>query len=326
MQKEKPDLIHLHIFQHQISPSILDIAKKYDIPTVYTAHDLKMVCLNYKMMHHGTICEECRGGKYYRCARNRCVKDSLLKSTINVAEGYLHKWKKSYDVIDRIITPSVFYKEKFRSFGVDENRLVHIPNFLNREIPLVNSLPDSKEYYLYFGRLSEEKGILTLIKAFEQIQQKLVIVGTGPLKEQLTQYVKDNKIDNVTFKGFLSGQDLTDVVGTAKAVILPSEWYENGPYSAIEALQLGRPIIGADIGGIPELVDGNGLLFRSGDAADLKDTIRRFEALSPEGYAGMEEASSSLFQKQYTKEVHYERLMQVYQAALIKKQIVEKKA
>ena len=312
IQKEKPDLVHLHIFQHQISPSILGVIKKYKIPTVYTAHDLKMVCLNYKMMHHGDICEACKDGQYYHCAQNRCVKDSFLKSCINVTEGYLHKWLKSYDAIDAIITPSAFYKKKFEEFGVSQNRIVHIPNFLDKVNPIVNPRTDSKQYYLYFGRLSEEKGVMTLIKAVEHMDVMLYVVGTGPIEEIAERYLKENNVKNVTLLGFQNGQALVDLVGNAKAVILPSEWYENGPYSAIEALQMGRPIIGADIGGIPELVEDNGMLFRSGDVEELKKTILRFEALPLEAYESMENASVELYRKQYTWEVHYALLKPVY--------------
>ena len=183
--KTKPDIVHLHIFQHQLSPSILDVCKKYNLPTVYTAHDLKMVCLNYKMMHHGHVCEDCKDGHMYHCALNKCVKDSFSKSCINTVEGYLHKWRKSYDAIDYIITPSEFYKTKFEEFGVQPNRLVHIPNFLDREVPTVNDREDQEKYYLYFGRLSEEKGILTLIKAIENVNANLYIVGSGPLKGEI---------------------------------------------------------------------------------------------------------------------------------------------
>ena len=131
----KPDCIHLHIFQHQISPSILDVIKKYHIPTIYTAHDLKMLCLNYKMMHHGKLCEQCRGGKYFYCVLNKCVKDSYLKSCVNVVEGYVHRWRHSYDAINVIITPSLFYKNIFEKFGINCNRVIHIPNFIDFNKP-----------------------------------------------------------------------------------------------------------------------------------------------------------------------------------------------
>ena len=312
----KPDLVHLHIFQHQLSPSILDVCKEFHIPTVYTAHDLKMVCLNYKMMHHGRLCEDCRDGRLYRCARNRCVKESFLKSCINVAEGYLHRLRHSYDAIHTVITPSAFYKEKLQQFGVAEQRLVHIPNFLDKAAPAVSDRDDKEQYYLYFGRLSEEKGVLTLIKAFEGTQRKLYIVGSGPVRDQLEEYLKKRQLSNIRLFGFMQGSELTDIVGNAKAVILPSEWYENGPYSAIEALQLGRPILGAQIGGIPELVNGNGALFPHGDPEALNAAVEKIEALDAKGYQALQAASLALFESQYTQAAHYPRLMEVYRSAM----------
>lgn len=312
VQKEKPDVIHLHIFQHQISPSILDVIKKYKIPTVYTAHDLKMVCLNYLMMHHGKLCEKCKSGHYIQCLLNKCVKDSYSKSCINVIEGYVHKWRKSYNVINTIVTPSLFYKKKFEEFGVNPERIVHIPNFLDREYPKVEELEDKEKYYLYFGRLSKEKGVLTLVKAAQNSSINIKIVGTGPIQDDIKKYIEDNKINNIKMLGFMSGQALTNIVGNAKAIILPSEWYENGPYSAIESLQLGRPIIGADIGGIPELIKDNGFLFKSSDINDLHDALIKMQNINEQEYENMKKASAKLFEETYTKEVHYKMLRDVY--------------
>ena len=306
----KPDLVHLHIFQHQISPSILDIIKKYNLPTVYTAHDLKMLCLNYKMLQHGKICEECKGGKYYHCVLNKCVKNSFVKSSVNVIEGYIHKWRRSYDAIDKIITPSAFYKRKFEDFGVESDKVIHIPNFLDTYKPKINR--NEEVYYLYFGRLSEEKGIFTLLQAFQKLSLNLYIVGIGPLEKNVEEYIRQNKMRHVQLLGFKSGQELKDIVGNAKAIILPSEWYENGPYSAIEALQLGRPIIGADIGGISELVDENGFLFRSGEVMDLTEKIQKIDKMSKEKYSKLEVASEKLFKKSYTAEKHYQKIEKIY--------------
>lgn len=314
----KPDLIHLHIFQHQISPSILDVIRKYHLPTVYTAHDLKALCLNYKMMHHGRICEQCNRGKYYHCAFNKCVKDSFLKSCINVTEGYVHKWRHSYDVIDKIITPSLFYRSKFIDFGISAEKVVHIPNFLDIEKPDINRRDDNEKYYLYFGRLSEEKGILTLIKAFKTLRLPLYIVGTGSLREYISNYLDKQGVHNIQLLGYMSGQPLKDVVGNAKAIILPSEWYENGPYSAIEALQLGRLIIGSDVGGIPELVEGNGFLFKMANVDSLKKTIVLCEGLDENEMSKMRQRSVDLFNKIYTPVTHWNLLKNVYLEVLRK--------
>ena len=312
----KPDIIHLHIFQHQLSPSILDVIKKYNLPAVYTAHDLKMLCLNYKMMQHGKICEECKGGRYYCCVKNKCVKNSLLKSSINMVEGYLHEWRKSYAVIDRIITPSEFYRNKFIEFGIKAERVSHISNFLDAEKPQISLRIDREKYYLYFGRLSEEKGVLTLLKSFKNISETLYIVGTGPIKEQAIDFIKVNNMSNVKILGFMTGQELKEIVGNAKAIILPSEWYENGPYSAIEALQLGRPIIGANIGGIPELIVNNGFLFESGNADDLTRQIKKMSKTPMRNYNEMKIASETLFTNCYTAEIHYKQLKKIYQEAM----------
>ena len=311
----KPDCIHLHIFQHQISPSILDVIKKYHIPTIYTDHDLKMLCLNYKMMHHGKLCEQCRGGKYFYCVLNKCVKDSYLKSCVNVVEGYVHRWRHSYDAINVIITPSLFYKKIFEKFGINCNRVIHIPNFIDFNKHEIEFSEDRENYYLYYGRLSKEKGIMTLIKAVENLNVQLKIAGTGPLEEDVRQYVADKKISNIMFLGFKTGKDLSNIVGNAKAIILPSEWYENGPYSAIEALQLGRPIIGADIGGIPELIDNNGYLFKSRNIDSLKDAILKLEKLDNEQYGVFKDNSLNLFERNYTNEKHYRLLKEAYRRA-----------
>lgn len=318
IQETKPDIAHLHIFQHQLSPSILDVLKKYNIPTVYTAHDLKMLCLNYVMMTHGQLCEKCKDGHYINCLKQKCVKNSTLKSSINVIEGYLHKWRKSYDAIDVILTPSLFYRNKFLNFGIDKERVYHLPNFLDRECPEVEPAEDKEQYFLYFGRLSAEKGILTLIKAIENTDKLLYIVGTGPCKEEIEQYLKEHNMVNVKLLGFKSGQELINVVGNAKAVILPSEWYENGPYSAIESLQLGRPIIGSELGGIPELIDGNGKVFRHGKVEELREILEQFPEPGTPDYEQYCKRSKEIFAKNYMAEGHYEQLLPMYEKAMKK--------
>ena len=318
IQDTKPDIAHLHIFQHQLSPSILDVLKKYDIPTVYTAHDLKMLCLNYVMMTHGQLCEKCKGGHYLNCLKKKCVKNSALKSSINVLEGYLHKWRKSYDAIDVILTPSMFYKNKFLDFGIDKERVYHLPNFLDRECPEVETAQDKEQYFLYFGRLSAEKGILTLIKAVKNTKNHLYIAGTGPCLEEIEQYLKEYNMTNVKLLGFKSGKELIDIVGNARAVILPSEWYENGPYSAIESLQLGRPVIGSELGGIPELIDGNGKVFRHGDVEALREILEQFPSPETSDYQRYCRRSKEIFAKNYMAEGHYEKLLPMYEKAMQK--------
>ena len=216
------------------------------------------------------------------------------------------------------MTPSLFYRNKFIDFGIARERVYHLPNFLDRECPEVVSAEDKEQYFLYFGRLSTEKGILTLVKAVENTKNLLYIVGTGPCKEEIEEYLKVHNMTNVKLLGFKSGQELINVVGNAKAVILPSEWYENGPYSAIESLQLGRPIIGSELGGIPELIDGNGKVFEHGNVEELREILEQFpkpETLEYEQYC---KRSREIFAENYMAEGHYEQLMPMYEMAMQK--------
>ena len=324
VKEVKPDLVHLHIFQHQLSPSILDICKKYRLPVVYTAHDLKMLCLNYVMMNRNGICEKCRGGHYINCLRQKCVKESTSKSLINTCEGYFHKWRKSYDIISKVITPSKFYHDKFVEFGIRQERVVWLANFLDRVKPFINVREDKEKYFLYFGRLSHEKGVSTLVRAYSmykkdsQSDSMLYIVGTGPSEEEIRKLVEQQEISGITMLGYRSGQELIDLVGNARAVILPSEWYENGPYTAIEALQCGRPIIGSKIGGIPELVDGNGTLFPQGEIQELEKALFKFPKPGTGEYYAMCHRSEEIFVKNYTAEQHYQKLINIYLETLNK--------
>lgn len=319
IKETKPDIAHLHIFQHQLSLSILDVLKKYDIPVVYTAHDLKMICPNYKMLTKGQVCEKCKGEKYYNCLKNKCIKDSTVKSAIGMIEAYVNKWRKAYNKIDYIITPSKFYKDKFIEFGIDANRVTHIPNFLAEENIEFDEL-EEKDYYLYFGRLSEEKGIMTLIKAVQETKVKLKIVGTGPLKEEIEKYVNENKLTNIEILGFKSGKELYTIVANSKCVVLPSEWYENGPYSAIESLKLGRPIIGSDLGGIPELIDDgeNGFVFKNANILNLKNIIKQIEEMDLSHQENMAKKSYEKFKVIYTEKKHLESLLEIYKIVLSK--------
>lgn len=314
IKETKPDIAHLHIFQHQLSLSILDVLKKYNIPVVYTAHDLKMICPNYKMLNNdGKVCEKCKNGKYYNCLKYKCMKQSTIKSFIGMSEAYINKWRKAYEKIDYIITPSKFYKDKFIEFGINPNKITHISNFLTTDEIEYDCLKD-KDYYLYFGRLSEEKGIMTLINASKETGIQLKIVGTGPLKEEIDSYISDNNLNNIETLGFKAGKELYTLVANSKAVVLPSEWYENGPYSAIEALKLKKPIIGSDLGGIPELIDEgkNGLIFQHANINSLVEKIQMFEKINNDEILEMGKNSNIKFNESYTNSKHYQMINEIY--------------
>jgi len=265
------------------------------------------------MLNKNGICEECKGGKYYNCLKNSCVKDSKAKSLVLVFEAYVHKYLKSYSKIDKFICPSQFYKDKFIEFGIEEDRIVHLPNFV--DIKLFDPQYGGEDYFLYIGRISKEKGIMTLVKAMKGVTGlKLLIVGTGPIEQELKVEAKALNLENVEFLGYKTGEDLKKLIRSCKFIVLPSEWYENCPISVIEAMAYGKAVIGSDMGGIPELVDDGltGRIFKSGSQVDLRDKINALinnsDVTIEMGKKGRIKA-----EKLYDKDVHYEKLMEIYQ-------------
>ena len=297
LDDEKPDIIHLNIFQSQLTGSIVEVAHKKHIPIVYTAHDLKSVCPNYLMMHHRQVCEDCLDGHYWHCARNGCMKGSKAKSILASMEAYVYKFRRINWKIYFVSTPSDFYRRKITEAGVFQCPVEYARNFLPEGT--VYQAGGRGEYFLYFGRLSREKGILTLVRAFSKskVSQKLYIVGSGPEEERIRQLIeKLGQQDRILMLGFKSGDELKGIVANSLCVCLPSEWYENGPYSIMEAQAMGRPVIVSQNGGLPELVeDGRtGYIAQAGDAADLRDKIRKM-AVSSMDNAYIAEKASGVF-------------------------------
>ena len=311
LDDEKPDVIHLNIFQSQLTGSIVDEAYKRHIPIVYTAHDLKSVCPNYLMMHHQKVCEDCLGGNYWHCAANSCMKSSRAKSLLASMEAYVHKLKKTYRKMDHVITPSGFYKKKLEASGVFACPIEHMKNFLPTGTVYVANTEGS--YFLYFGRLSREKGIHTLIKAYSSasVEEPLFIVGSGPEEEQLKKLTDElGMADKILFLGFKSGDELKSIVSNARCVCLPSEWYENGPYSIMEAQAQGRPVIVSDYGGLPELVeDGRtGYIAKSGDVRDLTNAICKMSHTQMDAAYIAHQAAQA-----YGADLYADRLIKIYE-------------
>lgn len=309
---EKPDIVQLNIFQSQLTCSIVDVAKKYHIPVVYTAHDLKSVCPNYQMLNHGEVCERCLKGDYINCFKTGCMKDSKAKSLLAMMEAEVYKWKKTYQKMDLIITPSAFYKKKIQEAAIAKCPVIHMTNFLPERTEYKNG-SEQGEYFLYFGRLSREKGILTMIEAYAQakVRKPLCIVGTGPVKKQIEQLIHKKRLENrVKLLGFKSGQELKDIVANALCVCLPSEWYENGPYSIMEAQAAGRPVIVSSNGGLPELVGNgvNGYIVSPKDVDDLADKLELCEKKQDWDTAKIVRWA----EKKYDSERYVEKLQKVY--------------
>jgi glycosyltransferase involved in cell wall biosynthesis len=308
----RPDVAQLHNVYHHISPSITSLLKSRGIPTVLIAHDLKLACPSYSMLTHDGVCERCKDGRLRHVIANRCVKGSVALSTVAFVESRLHRSLGSYvDNVDRIITSSEFYLELFVEWGFDPDKFVHVPNHV--DAGRFEPDPNPGRSFVYFGRLSPEKGLATLIRAGAAAGVPLTLIGTGPAESELRALAADLGGD-VTFTGRLDGDSLYDAVREARAVVVPSEWYENQPVSLLEAYALGKPVIGARIAGIPEMVrDGeSGYLFESGNTDDLAATLRRVADLSDPGVRELGRCARSWVAEEFTSERYVEGILAVY--------------
>lgn len=280
IEEFKPDIIHIHNIYHQLSPSILSVARQRAIPVVMHCHDYKLICPNYQLFVDGKICERCLGHRYYNCLAHRCLKKSFSHSLLATAEAYLHHSLKTYEKsLARLIAPSAFLKAELIKGGWPEGKVSVIYNPSDPEFEDGSGAEAAKGgYLLYFGRLSPEKGLETLIAAAAETGQKAKIAGTGPEEGKLRKLALDLEAP-IEFLGFQNPAELKKTIREAKAVIIPSLWPENMPLSLLESLSLGKIVIVSRVGGLPELVraDENGFLFAPGDVRDLAEQIRKLE-------------------------------------------------
>lgn len=275
LEKFQPDIVHLNNFNYQLTPSVITAADKWrkqsgkKCKIVFTAHDYQLLCPNHMLRNpqSGEVCEKCLGGKFVNCVKGRCIHGSAVKSAVGMCEAYFWNLNGVYKLIDSIICCSEFMKSKMDENPVFDGKTVAIHNFV--DIPERKSV-QKKDYVLYFGRFSEEKGIGTLIEVCRSLPDiKFVFAGTGLLEDKI------NGVSNIENVGFRSGAELETLIREAKFSVYPSQWYENCPFSVMESQMYGTPVLGADIGGIPELIDAGktGELFASGNAAELKFKI-----------------------------------------------------
>lgn len=320
------DIAHLHNIYHHISPSVIHELKKKRIPIVMTLHDYKMVCPAYALLRNGKTCEACEGGRYFHALKDKCIKKSIAKTLLAVVEMYLHhSVLRIYDSVDVFISPSMFLIDKLKEMGFRKN-IVYLPNFINsRDFMGFRSDASSKEKSIvYFGRLSFEKGLWTLLEAAKLFREdaeyqniKIKIIGDGSEMRALKNMVESEQIDNVRFYGVLKGNDLFSEISNSISAVLPSEWYENNPVSVLESFALATPVIGARIGGIPELVrDGEtGLLFEPGDAAGLCSKMKFMICNTDKAYE-MGLNGRGMVRDEFNPDKYYHQLMKIYNSTL----------
>ena len=273
----EPDVCHINNFNYQLTPSIILEIHKWSKQTgkkcriIFTAHDYQLVCPNHMCNNPNTHknCEKCLGGHFLNCTKGKCIHGSIAKSVVGTLEAEFWKVNGAYKYIDAMICCSEFMKIKLDTNSLFAKKTIVLHNFIDK---VEWKDTEKKDYVLYFGRFSEEKGIGTLLKVCKELPNiQFVFAGTGPLEDTV------NGISNIKNVGFQTGEALETLIREARYSIYPSEWYENCPFSVMESQMYGTPVLGANIGGIPELIQNGktGELFESANVKDLKEKIEK---------------------------------------------------
>ncbi|HZP56176.1 MAG TPA: glycosyltransferase [Dehalococcoidia bacterium] len=302
----RPDVAHLHSINHQLTPSVLRVLRDEGVPAVMTLHDYKLVCPAYTMLARGAVCERCAGGRFFRASTTRCR--GLARSLLLSAESYLqHRLLRSYDGVALFLSPSAFLARKFREMGF-AHPLEVLPN--PGPPPAASTGGERGSHVLFVGRLAPEKGVRTLARAAVEAGVALKVAGDGPELPALQREFAGAPA--VEFLGRVEPARVGGMMAEALAVAVPSEWYENQPMVVLEAFANATPVIGADIGGIPELViEGEtGLLHAPGDAQELAARLR-WAATHPGELRAMGERAQLVAQR-FTPDAYLRDLLDVY--------------
>lgn len=312
LQEFKPDIAHIHNIYHQLSPSILATLKRHNVPIVQTLHDYKLLCPNYSLFTEGSVCERCKGGKYYNAVTHRCVQDSYAASALAATEMYLHKALKIYErSINCFITPSQFLRDKIANWDITAQAVEVVPNFI--DVASITPQYTHKHYLLYMGGWMENKGIKILLDIFRDncYDIELHVAGGGPLLSEL----RSQAGPHVTVLGQLSSEHIQQEIAGAQAVIVPSLVHDNFPYSVIEPLAHGKPVLGAQRGGIPELIQPNstGWLFEPSERASLMQALSTFHHTSDAQLITMGKTARQWVEQHLTIDQHYRKLLAIYE-------------
>ena len=299
IRETKPDVAHLHNIYHHLSPSILPVLRRHGVPALMTLHDLRLLCPAIHMLRDGHPCEACRGGRFHHAVLGRCVKESRAASLLSAVETLHQRSRRLYESnVSLFLCPSRFIEGKYADWGFPAGKLRYLRNFVDLTAWHPQLIPSDlpRDAYIYFGRISREKGLRTLLDAQSlwekqhaagacpQPPLQLLIAGSGPCLENMHAHIARLKLTTTEYLGTLDLAGLRRALGRARFSVLPSECYENGPMAALESLASGVPVVGTDIGGIPEMIDDGttGLVAPVADAEGLLATLQRASTLPAE--------------------------------------------
>ncbi len=312
VRRVRPDVAFVHNVYPLISPSVYHALHELRVPAVQVLHNFRPFCPNGLFYTQGHVCEACKGGNYLNAVKNRCFRGSVGLSSLYGLMLGLNRLAGMVDKISGFICLTEFFKIKMREIGIPESKLFVRPNFVRA--PALPAEKTGNGYVLFMGRLSPEKGCWTLISAFEQMPGvQLKVVGTGPMEQELQDYIRNKGIQNIEMLGFKAGVEKWEILRNALCLVLPSEWYENFPVTALEGFMAAKPVVASRIGGLPYIVEEgkSGLLFAAGQAGELAQRIR-YLVEHPAEAESMGRRGRDLVETKYGPEEGYENLMSIF--------------
>lgn len=317
IERFQPDVIHAFAVYVRLTPSILEAAREAGVPVVLSCNDYKHICPNYKLYHHGHICTDCKGGRFYKALVNRCAHGSFAISAASMAEAYVHEWRNIWrGNVAKFLFASHFMAEQTEAFW--GKGTVDI-DFLRNPFDATKNfvVPNVGDYMLYFGRLIDEKGVDVLLDAAELAPEvPVVVVGDGPDRAKLEK--RAQALDNVRLVGPTWGEDLHEWLKNARAVVVPSIWHENFPYVILQAFAASTPVIASNRGGMPELVLAQGTKTAFGwtyDATDAAALAERMRTVLDQPGSELSEIGAAAYEyvsREFSDASIYSRLMAIY--------------
>ena len=310
----RPDIAHAFAVHVRLTPSVLDACREARVPVVMSCNDYKLICPNSRLYTGGLLCERCRGGKFYHATFNRCLHDSSVFSLAGTLEAYVHRWLDIYRKnVHTFLFASRFMARKTEEFwgaGTFRWRMLRNPF----DSPAHSLRQGYRDYLLYFGRLTGEKGVDVLLRAMSQCPEAVLrVVGDGPEESALRALRDTLSPRNVEFVGPRWGAELDAELGDARFVVVPSVWHENFPYVILQAFAAGKAVIGTDRGGIPELVRNGefGYVYPAQDAPALAARISQLWH-DPDRAVAMGMAAKQWADREFNDDAFYQALMAAY--------------
>ena len=309
----RPDLVYSLHFLNKMSPSIIDGFRSRNVPIIIRVSDFALICPQALFLRNSRVCTECLTNGVWRAVRHKCVKNSRLGSGVKVMAHYIHRMLGVYKGISAIVCPSRFTMEKYLEAGFDPARLRHVPTFIDASS--IDPDYEAGDYILFFGRLTEEKGVQYLIEAYRGLDRPkpyLLIIGASPGAPASSAW--DGPLpEGIKILPFMSQQELSTYIRRSMFVVMPSICYENMPNTVLEAFAHGKPVIASDLGSLKELVVNGetGYLFQAGDSADLR---RKMETVlgSPDHGAGMGKKARRYVENNHSPESHLDTLLALF--------------